>query len=378
MQSPTPTGDRPLNGIRVLDLGRFPPTAYCTQILAQQGADVVRVDSRGADPALFGIGTGLAAGKRSVALDSRHPLRNEVLGRLVEWADVVVENSRPGELEERGFGYSHAARKKPAVIWCSMTGFGQDGPFALWPGHDLTYTAHSGLLAALESEMPWHPQMMLSVPLGAMMAAIGISSALYQRQATGRGCQLDISLSEAATWVLTGFDALINGAGSRIPTSPDRRIYRCSDDRYVSVAAADPRSWRALCIGLGLEDLAERRVERDEWPAVTDRLAEVFARRTAVEWVEDLGPRGAAVGPVNSGTDLASDPQVRARRSLVDIAGVTVPSNPIRSSVAGNGDDRVNVPPAVGQHTRSVLLEAGFSDAEIATLIEEKVVDTAG
>jgi crotonobetainyl-CoA:carnitine CoA-transferase CaiB-like acyl-CoA transferase len=367
--------ENPLGGIQVLDLGRFPPTAYCSRLLAQQGADVCRVDTPGSDPALFGIGTGLGAAKRSIALDARHPRRNEVLRKLCDWADVVVENSRPGELEERGFGYPQASEEHPELIWCSITGFGQDGPYARWPGHDLTYTAHSGLLGALESEMPWHPQMMLSVPLGAVMAVVGIVSALYSRHATGRGCQLDISLSESATWVLSGFDAMINSSGFSIPTSPDRRLYRCGDDRYVSVTAADPRSWEALCTGLGLDDLAKRRIPGEEWPETTERLAEVFSRRSAAAWVADLGPRGAAVGAVNFGSDLPGDPQVQARRSLIDVDGVLVPTNPIRtgSDPEGIGQPPVGVP-AVGEHTRSVLLEAGYGSPEIDRLMAEGVV----
>jgi crotonobetainyl-CoA:carnitine CoA-transferase CaiB-like acyl-CoA transferase len=346
-------------------------------LLAQQGADVCRLDSPGADPALFGVGVGLSAGKRSVALNLRHARRNEVLRRLAGWADVLVENSRPGELDQRGFGYSHAVEEYPRLVWCSISGFGQSGPYALWPGHDLTYTAQSGLLAALESEMPWHPEMMLSVPLGAMMAAVGIVSALHSRHSTGRGCYLDISLSESATWLLSGFDALINGPGFQIPESPDRRLYRCRDDRYISVAAAEPRSWAALCTGLGLEDLVDRRPATEEWPEVTARLAEVFAGRPAAEWVAELGPQGAAVGPVNTGSELQADPHVEARRSLVDIDGVVVPANPIRT-----GSDPVSSPdpgpPSVGQHTRTVLLEAGYSSTDVDGLVAEGVVSDSG
>ena len=364
----------PLDGIRVLDLGRFPPSAYCTRLLAQQGAEVCRVDAPGSDPAMFGIGSGLGASKRSIALDSRHPRRNQVLRKLCNWADVVVENSRPGDLDERGFGYLQASEDHPELVWCSITGFGQDGPYALWPGHDLTYTAHSGLLGSLESEMPWHPQMMLSVPMGAVMAVVGIVSALYSRSAAGQGCRLDISLSESATWALSGFDALINGGGFSIPLSPDRHLYRCGDDRYVSVAAADPRTWEALCTGLGLDDLAKRRISAEDWPETTARIARVFSRRSAADWVADLGPRGAAVGPVNVGSDLLDDPQVRARRSLVDVDGVVVPANPIRTGSDSNGSKGHIGVPRVGEHTRMVLLAAGVSAAEVDRLVDEGVV----
>ena len=183
----------PLDGIRVLDLGRFPPSAYCTRLLAQQGAEVCRVDAPGSDPAMFGIGSGLGASKRSIALDSRHPRRNEVLRKLCDWADVVVENSRPGDLDERGFGYLQASEEhlELVVVFDHRVRPGW-ALHALWPGHDLTYTAHSGLLGSLESEMPWHPQMMLSVPMGAVMAVVGIVSTLYSRSAAGQGCKLDI------------------------------------------------------------------------------------------------------------------------------------------------------------------------------------------
>lgn len=376
----------PLAGIRVLDLGRFPPTAYCTALLAQQGADVCRVDAPGSKPGGAGIGVGLSARKRSVALDPRHPRRNEVLRRLAGWADVLVENSRPGDMDRRGFGYSHAAEELPRLVWCSITGFGQDGPYATWSGHDITYAAHSGYLAALDSDLPWHPEMMISVPVGAMMAAAGISSALYARSVSGKGCQLDISLSEATTWLLSGFDSIINGAGFRIPASPSRRLYGCADGKYVSVAADDPRTWAALCNGLGMADLADQRVPREDWEKTTARIAEVFLRRPAAEWVAELGPAGAAIGPVNAGPDLASDPQVVARGGLVDVGGVSVPANPIRTSTpvadvagpgrsggAGGGATGVE-PPAVGQHTRAILLEAGFSSEEIEDLLEEGVI----
>jgi crotonobetainyl-CoA:carnitine CoA-transferase CaiB-like acyl-CoA transferase len=141
------------------------------------------------------------------------------------------------------------------------------------------------------------------------------------------------------------------------------------------VTAADPRSWEALCTGLGLDDLASRRIPEEEWPETTERLAEVFSRRSAAAWVADLGPRGAAVGAVNFGSNLLADPQVRARRSLIDVDGVVVPANPIRtgSHPDGSGQAPVGVP-RVGEHTRSVLLEAGYGSPELDRLVAEGVV----
>src|SRR4051794_40390425 len=198
----------PLKGIRVLDLTRFPPGAYCTVMLADLGADVVRLDpppragrrSTGADA------VGLSRGKRSAFLDQRQPQAAEVLRRLASHADVLVENATPGQMDARGFGYSHAAVEMPSLIWCSISGFGQDGPYAERAGHDLTYAAHSGLLASLSPQLPFHPQSMLSVPLGAIMGAMGVLSALVERGRTGKGCQVDISLAESAGWLLSGED----------------------------------------------------------------------------------------------------------------------------------------------------------------------------
>jgi alpha-methylacyl-CoA racemase len=361
----------PLRGVRVLDLTRFPPGAYCTQLLVQLGADVCRVEPPGAQPAMAGVGVGLSAGKRSVAVDLRHSRGTEVLRRLAGWADVLVENNRPGELDQRGFGYGHAAAELPRLIWCSITGFGQDGPYAMWAGHDLTYTAHSGLLAALDTDLPWHPQMMLAVPIGAVMAVSGIAAALYDRERTGVGGQIDISLAESATWLLSGADSVINGSGWGIPPSPDRRLYQCSDGKYVTVAAAEPRTWKALCAGLGFADLAGALPARPDWDQVTERLAQAFLQRPAADWIAELGPTGAAIGAVNVGPDLKTDPQVQARGGLIDVDGVSVPANPVRFRNANQvtpGGGPISAP-AVGADTRAVLMEAGYGTGDVDALV---------
>jgi alpha-methylacyl-CoA racemase len=368
---------KPLDGVRVLDITRFPPGAYCTLLLGDLGADVVWLEAPGSSPMMAGIGVGLSRGKRSVVVDLRNPRSNEVLRRLAGWADVLVENNRPGELESRGFGYPQAAVEFPELIWCSITGFGQDGPYAQWAGHDLTYTAHSGLLTGINRDLPWHPQVVLAVPLGAMMAATGVVSALYERQRTGKGTHLDISLAESATWLLSGSDREINGNPWGIPVGADRRLYECSDGRYVTVAAAEPRTWAALTTGLGLADLAEGGVPRgDDVEAARTRIAEVFATRPAAEWVAELGPTGAAIGILNRGTDLPNDPHVQARGALVQVGDLHVPANPIRRrDLQGSiPQDAPLAPAAVGADTRDVLAAAGYSADEIDELVSDGVV----
>jgi crotonobetainyl-CoA:carnitine CoA-transferase CaiB-like acyl-CoA transferase len=361
----------PLAGVRVVDLTRFPPGAYCTLLLADLGAEVCRVDGPGNDPAMAGVGVGLSRGKLSVGLDLRHRRGNEVLSRLAGWADVLVENNRPGDLEKRGFGYVHAATEHPKLIWCSITGFGQDGPYATRPGHDLTYTAHSGLLTAVNSDLPWHPEAMLAVPIGSLMAATGIAAALVDRERTGRGCQLDISLAEATTWLLSGSIGGLTDSIGKIPVTPDRRLYECSDGRFVTVAASEPKTWAALCQGVGLPDLAAAgRPAPDQSEQVTAQLAAAFITRPAAEWVDVLGPLGAAIGAVNRSADLVDDHHVQARGSIVEVDGVPVPGNPIRvRDLEGPRTTTATAsPPAPGNNTDDVLTEAGYSAEEIKEL----------
>lgn len=356
----------PLDGVRVVDTTRFPPGAYLTQLLAGLGADVWRVDGPGWDPAMMGIGPGTSRGKRSVTIDLRHPRGHEVLRRLAASADVLVENEKPGAMEARGFGPALAARETPRLVWVSLTGFGQEGPYATWPGHDITYTAFSGLLTSLAPELPWLPQAVLAVPLGAMMAATGVVAALLERERTGTGTHLDVSLAESATWLLSGADQEINGTPWGIPYGAERNIFECADGRWISTAAAEPKTWAALAAGLGLEAAGER-PGGDDREATLARVREIFRTRPQREWVERLGPAGAAVAPVHRGPDLKDDPHVRARGGLVEVDGVHVPALPIR--FRENGASRPTGPgsgaPAPGSHTREILQEAGLGDDEI-------------
>jgi alpha-methylacyl-CoA racemase len=360
----------PLTGVKVLDLTRFPPGAFCTVLLADLGADVCRVETPGSSSEMSGIGVGIGRSKRSVGVDLRNPNGLAILRRLAAWADVLVENNRPGELDERGFGYTHAAVELPGLIWCSISGFGQDGPAAQLPGHDISYTAHSGLLSGLNPQLPWHPQLVMAIPIGASMAAVGIVAALRERDRTGVGCQLDISLSEAATWLLSSDDAMLNGTARGIPVTPDRHLYECGDGRWITTAAADPKSWKALCLALGLDDLVGTLWRWDDAAAVTDRIAAVFLTRPAGEWVAELGPLGAAVTALNRGVELQDDPQVRARGTLVPVGDVVVPANPIRFRDANGALSQPppTPPVAAGAHTDTILAEVGFSTDEIAEL----------
>ena len=380
------TTTAPLAGVRVLDLSRFAPGAYCTLLLADLGADVVKVEAPGAGDGLRGMYGGgfdaahvaLNRGKRSVALDLRHEDAAAVMERLVGWAHVVVESHRPGQLDRFGLGYEAMTARHPHVVWCSITGFGDVGPNADQPGHDLTYLGYSGLLARLADTEPTPPGTVVSLPLAATMASTGILAALHEAGRTGHGTRLDVNMTDSAMWVRSEDIArAANAPGPAWGTFAARNVYACADGRHVTVAASEPRTWAALCEALGDPALAGHRLGVDDDEPVRRRLAELFLTKPAGEWIVDPGLAGG-VGPVHDAGDLLDDPQVTGRGSLVALeAGDTrVLANPVRFHSA-SGDDATHArsaPPALGAHTDTVLHEAGFSDAELAALRAAAVV----
>jgi alpha-methylacyl-CoA racemase len=368
----------PLAGIRVLDFTAFPPGGACTVMLADLGADVIRVESpaQKGKPSLVIGQVALSRGKRSITLDMRNPASSEILRRLAATVDVVVENAKPGSMEERGFGYSHARAVNPGLIWCAITGFGQDGPYAEHAGHDLSYLAHSGLLGALSAEQPWHPALSLSLQAGALSAVVAIQAALLRRGQSGEGGFIDLSLSEAAGWFLTCGINPLSDRPYMLSATPDRRLYACADGRFIAVASAEPRTWGALCDTLGVPELKPNLHQADVAEATTKALADIFLTRPASEWVDRLAPTGAAVTIMNHASQLLGDPHVRARGSVVEAAGVPVPASPVRLAAPDGSrtGTATAAPHTVGEDTGDVLAAAGFSPDEIKALAENGLI----
>jgi alpha-methylacyl-CoA racemase len=387
MTSTTRVG--PLAHVRVLDLSRMYPGAFATSLLADLGADVCKVEGPGfGDGMRFLTGGGFEAahvalnrGKRSLTLDLRHPRAAEVLRRLVANADVVVDSHRPGALDSSGLGYEAMREENPAIVWCSITGFGQDGPFAQAPGHDITYLGAAGLLSRLAASgvEPTPPQVSLTLPMGGLMAVVGILSALSQRDRTGHGAYVDASLVDSAMWALV--EPIARAASAPGPDWGDlaaRQVYRCADDRHVTVAATEPKSWAALCAALEVPELAEHRHGVDE-PAAIARLTEVFASRPQAAWLESPGFAGG-VGPLHTPDDLLDSPHVAARASLTTIDGtdVRVLGNPLRiRGEDGASTSATTAAPDLGADTDQVLTEAGFFSGEIAELRADGVLGTS-
>jgi crotonobetainyl-CoA:carnitine CoA-transferase CaiB-like acyl-CoA transferase len=347
-------------------------------MLADLGAEIIRVESpaQKGKPSLVVGQIALSRGKRSMTLDLRNPASADVLRRLVTNIDVIVENAKPGSMQERGFGYTHARAANPRIIWCAITGFGQSGPYAEHAGHDLSYLAHSGLLGALSPELPWQPSLSLTLQAGAFSAVVGIQAALLQRAQSGEGAFIDASLSEAATWFLTCGIKPLSNQPFVLGATPDRRLYACADGRYVAVACAEPRTWGVLCDNLGVPQLKSNLHKTESAEATTEALAAIFLTRPAMEWVERLATQGAAVTIVNHAAQLLEDPQVRARGTVVEAAGTPVPANPIRLCATdgrqtGTATDE---PHRVGADTDAVLAAGGFPAEEIAVLAAAGVI----
>ncbi|MEX5713404.1 CaiB/BaiF CoA-transferase family protein [Parafrankia sp. FMc6] len=258
-----------LAGVRVLDLSRQYPGSFCTLLLADLGADVVKVEPPGSGDGIRRMARegqfnaahhAVNRGKRSIVLDQRKPSAVSVLGRLVAHADVVLESNRPGHLDTLGLGYEAMRVHNPRLVWCSLTGFGDFGPNAMFPGHDLTYLGYSGLLSYLADGPATPPGTVLSLPLAGLMAAVGILAALLEARRTGAGSRVEANMTDSAMWTLSeGIARAANASSPGWSTFSARNVYTCADGRQVTVAATEPRTWARLCEALEIPELREHR-----------------------------------------------------------------------------------------------------------------------
>jgi crotonobetainyl-CoA:carnitine CoA-transferase CaiB-like acyl-CoA transferase len=378
-----------LRGIRVLDLSRLLPGPFLTMVLADMGADVIKVEDprvgdylRAFPPAKGGVGGRYLAvnrGKRSIALDLKAPAGRDALLRLAERADVVVESFRPGVMDKLGLGYAALSAQNARLVVCSISGYGQTGPYAHRAGHDLDYIGLAGVLAmgGPAGGAPVMPGVQIAdLAGGALWSATAILGALVGRERTGRGAHLDISMTEGALALLAAELGNLD-CGAR-PTRGTETlngglacygVYRTADDRYLAVGALEPKFWLALNGALGRPpQVAEIVGDAAKQAAVRGELAAIFATRTAAEWHQRLAEHDCCVEVILEPEELADHPLHRARDVFFTIdggAGVG-PIRQVRTPVGAPRDPRP--PPRLGEHTREVLAEHGFDDAEIRAL----------
>jgi alpha-methylacyl-CoA racemase len=383
----------PLTGIRVVEIGGIGPGPFCAMLLADLGADVLRVD-RVVGGGLVGPSEDHATellnrGRRSIAVDLKHPEGPEVVLRLVEQADVLMEGFRPGVTERLGIGPEDCLARNPRLIYGRMTGYGQDGPMAQAVGHDLNYIAQSGALSMIgRRDQPPTPPLSLIGDFGGggMVLALGIAAALVERERSGAGQVIDAAMVEGAALLATPFYGYVQtGAwsterGTNIVDSgaPFYDVYETADGRWLSVAAMEPRFYAALLelLGLDAEELPEQH-DRDSWPAMKDRFAAVIATRTRDDWCAAAEGVEACVAPVLGVDEVEDDPHLAARHAFVRHNGLLQPAPAPRFSRTPTALSLS--PPLPGEHTAEALADWGFDEAQIAELQQRgAIAETRG
>ncbi|MGP4023260.1 CaiB/BaiF CoA transferase family protein [Actinomadura sp. 3N407] len=380
-------GQGPLSGVRVIELAGIGPGPFAAMLLADLGADVIRVDRASAVRA--GEATGGTdfsnRGKRSVAIDLKSEKGREVVLRLVEKSDVLLEGFRPGVTERLGLGPDDCLARNPGLVYGRMTGWGQEGPLAHTAGHDVGYIAITGTLHAIgrAGGPPQVPMNLLGdFAGGSMYLVVGVLSALLESRTSGRGQVVDTAIVDGAAHLSTFIHGFLRGGlwedrrgVNMLDTgAPWYDVYETSDGRHMAVGAIEPQFYAEFLrlIGLEDEDLPGQH-DRSGWPALRDRFAAVFRTRTRDEWTEVFVPSDACVAPVLSMTEAAEHPYNTARDVFPELAGHPQPAPAPRFSRTAPETD--GVPALPGGQTRAVLDDLGFDDTE--TLLKEGAVAQA-
>jgi CoA:oxalate CoA-transferase len=399
---------RPLQGIRVLDLTWVLAGPFSSMILADLGAEVVKVErppfgdiSRTTGPyqnGWSGYFFSINRGKRSIAIDLRKPEGKELFLRLVDKADIVMENFTPGTMARLGLGYDVISARNPRVIMASVSGFGQDGPYSERPALDIVVQAMGGMLSITGEPGggPVRPGASYGDLTAGLFSTVGILAALHERESSGKGQAVDISMLDCQVAVMENsiMRYFVTGEvpgplGTRHPSATPFQAFPTSDGHIViALAFGEENQWNLMCAMLGVMELIDD--ERFETgpkrtrnhAALEPVLNEAFRKRTTAEWYADFLDAGIPCGPVNSVEDVANDPQVAHRGMLRDVshpkAGtIRIANSPLRLSRSETGI--AGPPPDMGEHTAGVLGEwLGMRRDEVEALRDNGVVATEG
>ena len=378
----------PLTGMRVVELSGIGPAPFCAMVLADFGAEVVRVDRasavRGGDPTAPPPHA-YNRGRRSIGVDLKHPDGVATVLRMVEHADALIEGFRPGVTERLGVGPDVCLARNPRLVYGRMTGWGQDGPYAPMAGHDINYIALAGALHPIgrHGEGPVPPLNLVGdFGGGGMLLALGVCAALVEAGRSGKGQVVDAAMVDGAALLTTMIHAFLamgiwtdeRGVNSLDGAAPYYDAYETADGTYVSVGSIEPQFYAELLRLTGLSDDPDfaRQDDRAHWPGLKARLAAVFKTKTRAEWSELMDGSDVCFAPVLSLREAAGHPHNRARGTFIDVAGVTQPAPAPRFS---RTPAQVQRPPAHdGQHTDEVLHEWGFSPGEIDQLRQSGAV----
>ena len=361
----------PLQGLRVVELAGIGPGPFAAMLLADLGADVVRVDRPGASPLFGRHGTDLLTrGRRSVAVDLKHPDGAATVLALTERADVLLEGFRPGVVERLGLGPEPCLARNPRLVYGRMTGWGQDGPLAHTAGHDVGYIAVTGALHAI-GRAGGPPQVPVNLlgdfGGGAMYLVVGVLAALLESRTSGRGQVVDAAIVDGTAHLSTMLLGMLAGGlwtdrrGENLLDTgvPWYDVYETADGRHVAVGALEPQFHAQLLDRLGLTGTAP---PREDAGALRRVLTETFATRTRDEWTAVFEGSDACVAPVLSYAEAREHPHLAARGTYVESGGIVQPAPAPRFSRTPGRLDRP--PPEPGQHTREVLTDWGVADVD--------------
>ena len=391
-----------LSGVRVLDLSLQLPGPFCTMMMADYGADVVKIDEPSprvrnpfsvGEPGTSSVERYLNRGKKSVTLNLKSAEGQEIFRKMAAVADVVVEGFRPGVVKRLGVEYESLSAANPGLVYCSISGYGQTGPMRDVAGHDINYISYAGVLGACgrKGGPPTLPPVQIGDLFGgAMMALSGIVMALLERERTGKGRAIDVSMTDGSLAMLALVAPAVL-AGEMVPERgnmmltgmfPCYEAYRCADGEYVSVGPLEAWFWKGFVAAVGCPHLADLQYAAgEEWALVKAELSKAFAARTRDEWVRAFEREDVCLSPVLSVTEALSHPNTLARRMVVDVGtplGGTERQLGLPIKIAGEEGRAPGRAPLLGEHDEQVLAELGYSGEEIACLRAKGVIRKRG
>ena len=363
---------RPLSKLTVLDLTVNTPGPFCSMILSDLGARVIKIEPPGGDPLRRSgpsIFAGLNRGKESISLNLKTDADREVLLRLAERADIVLEGSRPGVAHRLGADYETISTRNSGIVYCSISGFGQEGPWSDVPGHDINYLAVGGYMGAQSAieGRPWPPAILISDVASGMYAAIAVLSAVVGRASSGEGTYIDLSMTDAVM-SLVGIEAGTTAATADMPTTPNVTViptyglFACADGRWLSLGIVhEDHFWQRFCDVAGLTELEgvlfDQRIERAR--EIKTRLEMTIAKRPASDWERELMKVDVPAIVVRELDEALDLPQFVSRGSAVDVGLHRFIAQPMKFSTGTV--DPAGPPPALDEHRNAILAELGYT-----------------
>jgi len=383
-----------LEGIRILDLSRMLPGPYCSMMLADLGAEVIKIEeptigdpTRRSPPIIDGQSAPFAQvnrNKKSIAIDLKKSEGRDIFLKLASTADCVLEQFRPGVVDRLGINYATVAEVNPRIVYCSLTGFGQDGPHRERSGHDLNYLALSGVLGLTTDDRgkPVIPGVQVADLAGGMIAGFAILAALLAREKTGRGQYVDVSMFDVMLSMLP-IPAAHHFAGKTIPVGgkyvlsgayPFYNVYQTSDGKFMTLGALEPKFWANFCKKIERDELIARQFDAGEnRENLFEEVRNVFKSRTQSEWIELMREADCCCEPVLSMAEAFEHAQTRAREMIRQGPSITEQLG-FSYKLSDTPPRETSRAPALGEHTAELLAEAGISKDEIIRLKEAGII----